>query len=284
MFLDKQQSLNPNIEGVKVCRILENVFKDYLNELINSDNQNTSFNEDSVNSLFHIDIINYILANDKEFKSDIITNQIVEMIESGNYIEIETLISTTPIISESAVNKILNIAKEEMERGFNFSIFKNMIVNNLEREYQRYENKLVEYVMNSLSDIRKLNLTIKRVNGETDINRLSELSKKESHMNQVLENIGYWSLIGILNREKYIGFKNINNTFDFFIDIDSFDFDRFDESWLIKFSSSVHKEISRNEKAKKYIKKKIEVYLSDSSFELRQKEYLLKIYFEIYNS
>lgn len=289
MFLDKQEAYNTNIHN-NIYHILEDVFIDYLDEKIKCIKDGLEFDEDSINGLYHVHVVNYIVANKKNFKSDKINKKIIQIIEDKININIEELIQITPILPENTTDGILLLSQDKLKVDFNFNILKMLVEYDLVEDIEEYEEKLVELIRYKINkfknlkkdykDRKKLNIEVEEFQYIPDILLISDLEK---NINSLLEYVGYWCFVGIANMEKFIEFKSINNQFDFFIDIDSFDFNKFESDWLIKFNNvETHKNIAKHQKSKDYIKNVIEEYLKNPNFDISQKEWFLKLYIDVY--
>ena len=67
--------------------------------------------------------------------------------------------------------------------------------------------------------------------------------------------VGFFCLIGVLNKKRFKNFVNQNDKFDFFYKYDKFDFSKFDVSWLFSCTSFMLDKISSNMKVKDKIRK-----------------------------
>jgi hypothetical protein len=288
LFLDKQQAFNSNIEGQNY-EVLEKILINYLNGKANCFKIGAQFNEDSINSLFHIDIVNYIVANNKDFKSNEINAIVVKTIDDNANINLLELIKLTPILYKDSVDKIITLAQGKLKVDFNFNILSEMLNYELIDNIEEYETKLIEYIRMNINNLNELEKDekIQQIKFDDIKNNFDDISKIHDLKNNItnyLENISYWCFIGMVSKDKFIEFKGINNQFDFFVDMDSFDFNNFEQDWLVKFNMiEAHENIAKNKKTKIHIKNLIEEYLKNINFDINQKQWFIKLYLDVYN-
>lgn len=102
----------------------------------------------------------------------------------------------------------------------------------------------------------------------------------ERNISNTLECLGYWTFIGIINSFEAGKFQGISDKFDFFSDMENFNYKKFEPSWLNEFSvAEVHRNISNND-TNTYIKELLKEYLKKPDFEFNKKngyyDYILK--------
>lgn len=292
MFLDKQQAINSFIVG-NVANVIEKEIINYLEKKIQCIMKGEVFDGDSVNGMFHADLIDYLIANDTSFKSSQVSLIIDGVIDNKNVeIEIGELIRLAPILKEETLTKLIALARKNLVDKFDFKVLRTIIENSLFDSAQEYQIDIYNQLASSIDELNLLK-EMHEIEEKTDADgnvklntwdRIRVIKDLEQRILETLECLGYWILIGIIKDFDVEQFHGISKEFDFFTDMDSFDYEKFDPSWLNKFNLvEAHRNISNNNKAKTYIKELIEQYLKMPNFDFNQKKWLLRLYLDVYN-
>ena len=270
MFLDKQQAYNKNISG-KSHEVLEKILVDYwCHKVKDIKENNKQSNLYSDNGLGYNNIVDYIIADNNNYKS-IKLGEIVEGVLSDEVcVSIKELIEVAPILPNNICIRVKGILEKKLRNKFDWSIFfeglKSEIINIVD-----YENDIVNYSYIIIEEIKsKGNLALQGI----------EISSNEE---EFFINIGFWCLLGELDKKLFLHCRGYNDLFDFLVDIDSYDYKKFKIEWLFTLSFNAHKKLSEYDRARNNIKRLIEDNLSDFKLDNSQKEQLLKIYLNYYN-
>lgn len=271
MFLDKQQTYNKNISG-KTSEILDKVLVDYWEYNIKYIKENNKQpNLYSINGLGYNDIVRYIIADNNDYKSIKLGEVIEEVISNEICVNIKELIEVAPILPNNIYIRVKERLEKKLRNKFDWSIFfeglKSRIVNVAD-----YEKDIINYSYEVLEEINSKNNLA-----------WQEIKRGSNYEEQIFLNIGFWCLLGELNKELFLHCRGYNNLFDFLIDVDNYDYKKFKLEWLFTLSFNIHKKLSEYDGAKNNIKKLIEDNLSDFKLDSRQKEVLLNIYLKYYN-
>lgn len=271
MFLDKQQAYNKNISG-DCHQILEEILIDYwIYKVKYIKENNKEPNLYSVNGLFYNDIVDYIIADNNDYKSIKLGKVIEEVISDEVCVNIKDIIEVAPILPNNIYIRVKDMLEKKLRYKFDWSIFfegiKSGVINIVD-----YENSIVNY---SYTVIEKINSK-----NNLDLQVIDIGSNKEK---EFLENIGFWCLLDKLDKKLFLHCRGYNDLFDFLIDIDGYDYKKFNLEWLFTLSFNLHKKLSEYKIARNNIKKLMEDNLSDFKLDSKQKEQLIKIYLEYYN-
>lgn len=270
IFLDKQQAYNKNISG-DCHQILEGILIDYWMYKVKYIKENNKEpNLYSINGLFYNDIVYYIIADNNDYKSIKLGEVIEEVIFDEVCVNIKDIIEVLPILPNNICIRVKDILEKKLRDKFDWSIFlkglESRIVN-----ISDYENDIVNYSYIIIEEIKsKDNLALQEI-------------KISSNEEEFFINIGFWCLLGELDKNLFLHCIGYNDLFDFIVDIDNYDYKKFKIEWLFTLSFNVHKKLSECDRAKSNIKILIEDNLSDFKLDNRQKEQLLKIYLNYYN-
>lgn len=270
MFLDKQQAYNKNING-KSHEVLEKILLDYwCHKVKDIKENNKQSNLYSVNRLSYNNIVNYIIADNNDYKSIKLGKVIEEVISDEVCVNIKDIIEVAPILPNNICIRVKDMLEKKLGDKFDWSIFfeglKSEIINIVD-----YENDIVNYSYIIIEEIKyKDNLALQGI----------EISSNEE---EFFINIGFWCLLGKLDKKLFLHCRGYNDLFDFLVDIDDYDYKKFKIEWLFTLSFNAHKKLSEYDRARNNIKRLIEDNLSDFKLDNRQKEQLLKIYLNYYN-
>ena len=271
MFLDEQQAYNKNING-KSHKVLEKILVDYwCHKVKDIKENNKQSNLYSVNGLGYNNIVNYIIADNNDYKSIKLGKVIEEVISDEVCVNIKDIIEVAPILPNNICIRVKGIVEENLKNKFDWSIFSEGLNSGI-INVEDYENDIVNY---SYAIIEEINSKKKLASKGIEMG-----SNKED---QFFINIGFGCLLNKLDKELFLHCRGCNDLFDFLIDIDSYDYNKFKLEWLFTLSFNAHKKLSEYDRARNNIKRLIEDNLSDFKLDNRQKEQLLKIYLNYYN-
>lgn len=292
MFLDKQQAINKFIDG-NVTHVIEKEIVNYLEKRIHCIKNEEIFDESSFNGMFHSSLTNYLVANDDRFKSSQVSLIIEEIIDDNIEMRVGELIHFAPILCEGTILKLTNLARKALKEKFDFKLLRKMIENSLLNSAQEYQSEIqseLHYNIDKLKLLKEKHEKEEKKDDEGNIkqstlDRIIEIGDIDKNIKDTLECLGYWIFIGILKEFEVKDFLGRSDEFDFFSDMDTFEYEKFDPSWLNKFNViEAHRNISNNEKAKVHIKELLEKFLKKPDFDFNQKKWLLRLYLEVYNA
>lgn len=290
-FIAMQQKNNILIQG-KVYLVLEQILIEYLEYEIKKINEGKKRNELNKNSISMIDIVHYISQNKEGYVSKEISRIVNREIDNSPYIDLILLLKTSKVLEKNTKKRLMEYTRKSIKRQFNYDVLEYIVEYALINDIDSYEDDIYEYISTNINEYEEIKLRMKKViklkeNRDINFEYLDiqlKLKDKESVVGNVLVNIGYWCFMGIVPKKRFKTFLGLNDKFDFFIDLENFDFDKFKIEWLIEFNViEAHKNISKVERAKLYIKALIEEYLLEDTFDERQKKWFIKLYIEIYS-
>jgi len=278
LFLDKQQTYNKKIKG-SIHQILEDILNDYLFKKFN--NTLLDGEELSLNGLFYIDIVDHIVDDNSNYKSYKISRLVKHIIDKKISIDFSILIKLSPILTKDILEEVLSIIKKQQQYEFKPHIFQLLVQYNLISNIIEYESEIINYLETNV--IKLSNLTNKRITSY-DINFNGDfIPAGTNELNKFLENIGFWCLEEKLKNDTFLKYKGINNQFDFFIDLDNYDYSKFETKWIINFNVETHKKLVQNITAHKQLKTIMIEYLKDKNFNGKQKSKILELYLDVYD-
>jgi hypothetical protein len=82
----------------------------------------------------------------------------------------------------------------------------------------------------------------------------------------------------IIEQNQFQKFKNENKKFNFFIDMDNYNYDNFQVEWLEDFSEGLHEKITKNQTARRKIKDKLKDKIIQNDCDKRIREVFFKYY------
>ena len=264
-IIGQNDKFNDNINVEKLDELLyELIFLEIKNE----DNEDIFFGVNIIRTLTNI--INY---TDEEFISN--SNKLVPVLIDGiynlvdeknqkciNYL-IKTIIPMFKICDENIKKEIKKLVKSLLDKSFNFSLY-----------YESVRNKIIK--SNENYEINAAQIIKKRIDKEKN----SDVKKYPDTVKDFLIKVGNLYLNDeLVSPDIFYKFKGENDIFDFFINIDNYDYNKFKVDWVEEITISLHKKISKNEKAKEIIKKKLKDKIINEPVDKELKE----LFFEYYD-
>ena len=167
------------------------------------------------------------------------------------------------ICDENIKKEIKKLVKSLLDKSFNFSLY-----------YESVRNKIIK--SNENYEINAAQIIKKRIDKEKN----SDVKKYPDTVKDFLIKVGNLYLNDeLVSPDIFYKFKGENDIFDFFINIDNYDYNKFKVDWVEEITISLHKKISKNEKAKEIIKKKLKDKIINEPVDKELKE----LFFEYYD-
>jgi hypothetical protein len=215
--------------------------------------------ENNINNTKKIDILDrksfqfinlYKNINDN-FHSDKINRKVNEIIFLNKYLNEEFLIRLTSILPKNTVLKIKNIIISKLQYKFDCDILELATGHGL----------------------------IKNI--DIFIDDIIEILKAEDE--EIIRFVGFLFLRKMISKNKLEFFENISLEFEFLLNLDEFDYSKFNTRWLFHYTNYGHSLICKNQKAKLSIRNILKEHLKKENFDKKQEKIFLKLYLEIYD-
>lgn len=252
-------------------RKLEDVIIDICTRIVTK--RTNPFDDRNVTKL--IKILGVIIHNvDNQYKLeqetmvDCLINEWVKNGNSGYITDIivhlyKLLSKELKVIISNNISKKLTSKNEYKLKDFKLyysSLFNNIIPSN-----ETCEDRVISFLDNMIYERLQ-----------------SEEKGKISYPNPIEENLG---LLGnlllnnmIINKEKFSKYRDKNEQFEFFYDLENYIFDKFKIEWLMEFNDSLHEMLSKNKIVKQNIQTILKEYIMNENID----KFLIDIYFKYY--
>ena len=273
-------------------KVLELILCNYLDEKRESVISNRVFDENSNNGSFYCDLASIIQRYFSGYESDTVDDKVNELIDANIVLGNVLMIQLTPILKKNTKNRILALAMHELKNEFNFNIIGKLLGFELINDVSDLKIGIKNYIDVKQIELQKLNEQPEielRLDERGEVkrevwDRIQAKGKLNDSIVDTLESVGYWHSIGLIDASGFEIYKGISNEFDFFIDMENFDYSKFDLKWLMRFNIiETHTNIAKNIKAREYIKSLLEENLRKDELDSKQKEWLMRIYMDVYN-
>lgn len=290
-FIRYQFRVNPLIKDSGNV-VIESVLVKYLDAKHECVLSGKIFDEHSNNGSFYCDLASVIHRYFGDYESDIVDKKINELIDSNVVLSNVLMIQLTPILKDNTKNRILSLAMDELKNEFNFNVIRRLLGFELISDVNNLKTDIREFIELKQAELKELNEQPaiepkfdERGEVKQEVwDRIEAKNKLNDSIIDTLESVGYWYSIGLIDASGFEVYKGISDEFDFFIDMEAFDYSKFDIKWLMRFNIlETHTNIAKNSKAKEFIKNMLEENLRKDELDSKQKEWLLKIYLDVYN-
>ena len=204
--------------------------------------------------------IYYNISPEKGYHSRRLAMRVSKIIKLGDPVLILHVVEHySHYVSSYQKAKIVVWAKASLEKKFDFKLLSLLMNYNA-----RISPEIIAQLQGFLRQEVEKDVTAK----ETGVNVIKMFPQQERLFE--LNQVGYWCLLGVLDRKPFLEFVGKSDIFDFYFLFDQFDFSKFDVSWLINSSERELKILS----GKKTVHNKIRVKIA----EVLQNDNLSKAY------
>ncbi|MBR5649749.1 SIR2 family protein [Pseudobutyrivibrio sp.] len=251
----------------KNAKTVETALIKYIDMHEDSINNGTPLNiySSSVNCHYS-DLAHYIKINTGKYVSRRLSDKVTSMIDnnqiklfSGKYYY---------HISLPVKRRAISWVAEYLEENFDFNLFKLLI----EEEYE-INDKIKAQLLNHLREITKDKNTTRGITMIPVRDKYSDLIY-----------VGRWCLLNRLKAEDYKEFIGLSDRFDFYLQFETFDFEKFDVRWIGNFNDNIWNIIFSNPIVDNKIKECILDSLKSNDYSKKDKaairNILIKYYFK----
>ncbi|MGM0411535.1 MAG: hypothetical protein ACQEQF_12340, partial [Bacillota bacterium] len=176
---------------------------------------------------------------------------------------IDIIIPMHKVCNNKTKEKIKQHVNILLEENFNIFLYYEAVMNEIVKSNHEFEELAVKSIRDKIE------------------NRKNSSSKKiPNPVKNILIKIGNLYLNEkLISPELFFEFKTENEIFNFLINIEDYDYSEFKIEWIEDFKDSLHKKISKNDKAKKIIKEKLKKKVINENVNKNLK----KIFFNYYD-
>ncbi|WP_058487084.1 hypothetical protein [Defluviitalea phaphyphila] len=244
-----------NLVNLDFINNLINVFIKKLLNIKNNNNKGVREIEDIFRTNFINNLANiFNLSNKKDrFLS---YESLEELIDSITYdvlkrykndIIIKLFIPLFKVSNKEIKKQIKDFIKDELSKTFNQSVYVEACINNIINPNKKYEQKL--------------------------FTEIASLIKRRSKVVSSLINIiPLFYNEKLINIDQFSEFKGFYDLFDFIIEPNTFDFEKFDINWLLGFNNKFLEKILKIDNVKAAISKKLKEEIIEKNLDKRLKE------------
>ncbi|MGE6717530.1 SIR2 family protein [Peribacillus frigoritolerans] len=193
--------------------------------------KDSEFTEQSANGLFSNNFCNLILNFEKEFVSKELSNYALSLSKDTDN-QLKFMYQMFPILSIEAKNHLLNLKKIEDIKGLMDSV-KIGLVDNI----SVYQDLIIKYMDTYMSTI------------------LEDRRKgvKQIYSDNYAVKFGIWYFLGELTDLRMKNYLGVIDEYDFFVDPQMFDYEKFRPVWLKNYHDKLLEKIINNEDMRPYV-------------------------------
>ena len=258
LFLDRQLFRRKMYSDI-TAKLIENKLLCYIDNHIKAIEDGTKFELYSTSGINYYNLVHYI-SPEKGYHSRRLAMRVSKIIKLGDPVLILHVVEHySHYVSSYQKAKIVVWAKASLEKKFDFKLL-SLLMN--------YNARISPEIIAQLQGFLRQEVEKDVKAKETGVNVIKMFPQQERLFE--LNQVGYWCLLGVLDRKPFLEFVGKSDIFDFYYLFDQFDFSKFDVSWLINSSERELKILS----GKKTVHNKIRVKIA----EVLQNDNLSKAY------
>lgn len=254
LFIDAQVFSRKNTTPV-IFNIIEQNLIAILDEHIEAVQNNESWDSLSKTAgINYPNLADYLGCFGEKYCSRRLTSRVDRIITQNiEKLQEEVVYHYAKYISRTQKKRLYSWIDEKLRKNFDYKSF-SLLVNLDERAGKKYSEQLRLFLHSMIENQKE-----KRKNEWVKV-----LPEQKPYAGLV--NVGYWCFCGYLNKKDFECFTGVEPEFDFLINPNSFDYSRFDVSWLMDMNDAALKKICKKATIKKKLIDRILQALKQGSF------------------
>ncbi len=242
LFLDYQlnrRNMNSNITK----GIVEDTLISYIDKHISTLNEGKEFNLLSRNSsINYFNLVHFLPSPAEGYISRRLSIRVSRILKNKLTQMYPHIIQHySDYVSDYQRKRLITWANKQLEDDFSFDLFTLLIKFNA-RIGSKVKAQLKTYLRKEIEKAK-----------ESKSNKGVYVYPATNPYNELVQ-VGYWCLRRILRAKDYKEFLGNSDEFDFYYEYSSFDFNKFDVSWLLNLYPQTFNEISKNKTVKNKIR------------------------------
>jgi len=185
-----------------------------------------NFSEESSNNLDYGNFVELIKCFEEDFISKKLSALTLSLTHDMKN-QIDFMFELIPVLSTEAKNHLLSFKKVKTIDD----LINSVRVGLIDKFTPEHENLIIEYM-----EKRKLDFIVEKEKGI-----------KSFFSYDYISTFGIWYFLKKINNPKLKEFTGMNDEYDFFVDPENFNYQKFIPAWLKKYNEKLLKEISDNE-------------------------------------
>lgn len=249
-------------------KIIEKALIDYIKKDIEYIAKGDRLDLRSKNDINYWHLAKLIPINFDDYKSygvSVLVNQIIDSEITQLY---ETLSFYYDLVNLKTRNNILKLFVSETQNDLKYYLF---------RFFYEHDISMKSAQINALKENIRKGISINN-NLVRDVKSYPKTDKYEN-----LIEVAFWCNSGYLESNDFKEFFGLSDKADFFFNVDTFDYSKFDNEWLFNISEFAYSKISRSNIARKEINKIIKQFLQDNTLNKKDYEKLTRLYINYFS-